>query len=204
MENLLAIIFPPKCFICNNSYGVICPRCLSQVTILNRAYTLVGGLKVLSIYEYEGIVRKCIKISKYSSRQFAALKKLSAEAVALVAGNYTGFIVIPIPLSRAKERWRGFNHADLIAKELALHFQLPVNTRILKRTKETTSQYKLDKFARKQNIKGAFTVVGDVKSKKVLLVDDVCTSGSTLAEAARALYASGAAYVAAFTLSRKS
>jgi ComF family protein len=105
------------------------------------------------------------------------------------------FIVSPIPLHQKRYNWRGFNQAEIIARHLAsnlgLHFQ-----ETLRRTRHNTPQAKLDGAARRQNIIGCFSSLEEnLSGKKILLIDDVATTGSTLDEAARVLKAAGASKV---------
>lgn len=107
-------------------------------------------------------------------------------------------ILIPVPLSRQKLRKRGYNHAEILAKNLGKRFGLPVQN-VLERVKETKPQYGLRREERIENIKGAFSIVIPAKAgiqrdgsriksgMTALLVDDIVTTGSTLLEAANVL-----------------
>jgi ComF family protein len=108
-------------------------------------------------------------------------------------------MVIPIPLHRFRLFNRGFNQAVfLLNKQKVLKLQ----TSILKKKKRTLQQAGKTRKERKANLKNAFQIVGDVKEKKVLLFDDVCTTGQTLAEASKVLKRAGAEQVDALVLCR--
>src|SRR3989339_631585 len=86
MENLLNLIFPPKCLFCSSTGAIFCEVCLGKCVVLNQIETLKNQgfnfeLKLLSIFSYEGLVRLCIKKSKYQAKQFAALKVLASRGV---------------------------------------------------------------------------------------------------------------------------
>lgn len=168
---------------------------------------LNNKLEVFSPFDYDGDVRQCVKYSKYGGRQFAALRILSTLGINYTFNlnqKYDGFVIVPIPLNKRKFRSRGFNQAEVIAKILADKYKLQLSNKILLRTKETETQFKFTREQRYQNMENAFdSNKENVKDKKILLVDDICTSGATLAEASSVLYKAGAEEVKAFTLSRR-
>ena len=101
-------------------------------------------------------------------------------------------VVIPIPLHPARRRKRGYNQAELLAKELGRLWKLPVDTKYLKRMQKTLPQKQLNDRERRENMKTAFKITeNDVKYKSVLLIDDIYTTGSTMDAAARILKENG-------------
>jgi ComF family protein len=112
-------------------------------------------------------------------------------------------VIVPVPLHAKRERARGYNQAALLARELGSHLSLPVSEEILARVKATIPQVGLDIQQRQANVSAAFGCVRpDLAGRTVLLVDDVCTSGSTLEAAASALRDGGVSTVWAYTLTR--
>ncbi|MDX1582300.1 MAG: ComF family protein [Thermoanaerobaculia bacterium] len=109
--------------------------------------------------------------------------------------------VVPIPMHRKKLRLRGYNQSELLAIPLSRAIGAPVRRRLVKRVDNAT-QSRLPKAERSENVRGVFSVSGRVQGDRLLLVDDICTTGETLNEAARALLASGAASVCAITIAR--
>lgn len=210
MNNLLNYIFPPKCIFCNNVGSTFCRSCLEECKLLKSVTSKIenheGSAKLISIYEYAGLVRECIKTSKYGSRQFSALKILATTAtlylknLGLKVNTYT---VVPIPASKQKLSSRGFNQAELIAQTFSKIFKLPMNKSILSRVVDTQHQYGLKKRERTENLKDAFKVTADVTGKNILLVDDICTSGATFLEASSVLKKAGAKNIVCLALSRK-
>ncbi|MBD3365848.1 hypothetical protein GF360_00725 [candidate division WWE3 bacterium] len=242
MDNLLKLIFPPKCIVCGNYGSLFCTACIRESRKLRRHYQLPlefenakgdfvfdsektshalnqrrqstelpTSLNLFSYFVYEKRIRDCIRKAKYSKKQFAALREVTKHAVSdMLARNikFQADYIIPIPLSTRKKHSRGFNQAKVIAEILGRAYKIPYQYSILTRQKTTTAQHRLNKRERLKNMKGAFKVVpgmaGLKKNKmRFLLVDDICTTGATLTEAAQTLYAAGAWEVSAFTLSKR-
>jgi ComF family protein len=130
----------------------------------------------------------------------------SLAAYMLPALEETGWradLVLPVPLSKPRRRERGYNQAGLIARPLALALGLPYVPKALARCRDTRSQVGLSREQRRQNVNGVFQAGSEqVRDRRVLLIDDVATTGSTLSAAAGALLASGASQVYAFTAAR--
>jgi ComF family protein len=109
--------------------------------------------------------------------------------------------IVPVPLSRARFAERGFNQAGEIARHAARHLGLPLRARLLRRTRDAPAQSGLGAVERRSNLQGAFAVSGS-PPPRIALVDDVLTTGSTAAEAARVLKAAGAARVEIWVAAR--
>jgi ComF family protein len=142
-------------------------------------------------------LREIIHHLKYSDRVSLAGPLGDILKRCLERENFTGDCVIPIPLHRSRERRRGYNQAELIAARL----DRPINTRVLRRRKNTASQTGLTRNQRQHNLASAFQVCGGI-SGTVILVDDVYTTGSTMHEAARTLKRGGAERVEVLTVAR--
>jgi ComF family protein len=113
-------------------------------------------------------------------------------------------VIVAVPLSRQRQRDRGFNQAHELAEAIAFESEVPVSTDIVERTIDTTPQVGLPRNRRHQNVLGAFSVIDAyaVRSASILVVDDVFTTGATIGEVARVLKQSGAARVDAVTVAR--
>jgi ComF family protein len=110
--------------------------------------------------------------------------------------------IVPVPLYPARARERGFNQAELVARELARWLGRPVESGWLARIKDTLSQTGLTPVQRVENVRGAFEARAKLDRQRILLLDDVCTTGATLNACARALRRGGAASVQAVTVAR--
>lgn len=119
-----------------------------------------------------------------------------AKNAPLAILNFKANLVMPVPLSRKRLRWRGFNQAEILADIFSKKYGLEINTRDLVRIKHKTAQAKLDEIHRLENIKECFSWQdGDLNKKNIILIDDVVTTGATLNECAKILKANGAGEV---------
>ena len=107
---------------------------------------------------------------------------------------------MPIPMYWKKQRMRGYNQAEVLARVLSKYSGIPADNTLLKKNHPTKSQKKLDALQRKRNLKDAFSVTKSVSGMRILLVDDVYTTGSTIDAAAQSLLEKGAAEIFFLTL----
>jgi len=157
-------------------------------------------------YLYSGPLMEAIQRFKYSSETQLTSSLgtlLSAFAKELVP-NPQDFLTVPVPLHTRRLRQRGFNQSLLLAKVVATDLGTQLDYRSLIRIRHTRAQTGLRKEERRKNVKDAFSVTypGIIKGRKILLVDDVFTTGYTLNECARSLKKSGATVVMCLTLAR--
>jgi ComF family protein len=111
--------------------------------------------------------------------------------------------IVPVPLHPSRQRQRGYNQAALLAAEVGAQLQIPVREEQLIRTRATAPQVDLSAEARRDNVRGAFRSTGsELSGKHVMLIDDVCTTGSTLESACATLREAGVRSVWAYTLAR--
>lgn len=159
-----------------------------------------------SRFLYEGPLRDLIHSFKYNQciHLRYPLALLALEGVAGFPPDHTPQLIVPVPLHRSRLRQRGFNQAVLLGRVVAARLSLPLLPDALIRTRPTEPQITLSAAERRANVKGAFAV-GDpalIAGKRVLLLDDVMTTGSTMDECARELKKAGAAAVVAVTIAR--
>ncbi len=155
---------------------------------------------------YEGSVRELIHSFKYQWKTHlrSPLALLTLEEVHTFLTEQGPHLIVPVPLHRSRLRQRGFNQAVLLGRVLSHHLSLPMLTNALIRTRPTEPQIELSAAERRENVKGAFTVNRPhrIAGKRVLLLDDVMTTGSTMDECAKELKKAGAAVVIAATIAR--
>lgn len=170
--------------------NVLCGRCLRKPPHFDATRAL---------FRYEFPLDKLVQSFKYAhrlalgryfGRQLAALERIEAD------------LIIPLPLHPERLRERGFNQALELARPVSKAWQLPIDAAICSRTRNTAAQAHLPWRQRVKNVRGAFHCGGDLSGKRILLVDDVMTTGASLDECARTLKLHGAAHISVLIVAR--
>ena len=159
--------------------------------------------KARSFGIYEDGLRRLIHLFKYDKMRPLA-KPLARHMAAVLPQLGAVDLCVPTPLFRRREWRRGFNQSELLAAELSRVAGIQLGRRVLKRVKATAPQAGLSNRARLANVAGAFAVRKPeaVNGRRVLVIDDVMTTGATLQSCAKTLKRAGASYVAALTIAR--
>lgn len=213
---LLDLIFPIECLNCQAEGQYFCATCLaklqfndeetSDILRANLRTPAIDQVFIAGNYEDKLLQNLIIKY-KYnflqplhqtlSSFLISAWKKMPQS---LIFSNT--YLIIPVPLAKKRLRWRGFNQAELLARDFSDYFKQTLCLD-LKRKKPSKPQAELDEKNRLKNVDGVFNWSGDdLKEQTVLLIDDVITTGATLNEAARILRMAGAKRVYALVLAK--
>ena len=152
---------------------------------------------------YRGSLESVLRAFKFKRHDFFAdhLAELM-EMMIRRRGDLEFDAVVPVPMHRAKVRRRGYNQAELLARALARRIGVPCRPALLSKTRDLDAQSKLARDARARNVHGAFLASPRVDSARVLLVDDVCTTGATIRACAGELVRAGAARVAAAVVAK--
>jgi competence protein ComFC len=162
--------------------------------------------RVVAACRAEGVVRDCIHRFKYNREMYYERHLVDwLLPVAQRAINWQEVdALIPVPLHPRKRRSREFNQAEALADAVGRTFKVPVKKRQLRRVKETVTQTALGAAERRQNLREAFLVrrAGEIDGQRLVLVDDVFTTGATLDNCAKVLREAGAKDVIALTVAR--
>jgi len=220
---LLAAIFPARCVGCDRRAGAfcaacwatlprlrppLCPRCSRPERSGTRCRSCRGAAPALQAVRaacgYAGAVRIAVQRLKYSQERHIAtpLATLLLECLASRPLAADGILAVPLDAGRGRER--GYNQAALLAAPVAHTLALPVLSEVLGRTRPTRPQVGLGARERRANVRGAFACLDPaaVAGRRLLVVDDVMTTGATLEACAEALCAAGAAQVYGLVVAR--
>lgn len=200
-EALLELFFPDRCAVCGGGGGLLCAACRARLRPYPPAAPTPGLDAVAVAWVYDGSVRRAVHALKYRRRRRVAEALADALAASLPAPPCD--VLVPVPLHVGRLAERGFNQAEELARRLAWRWGVPVNASGLARGRDTGHQARLGRADRMTNVAGAFSWCGQAPPPaRALLVDDVLTTGATLAACAEALRAAGAREVRAVALAR--
>ena len=185
LVNILDWIYKKKCYFCGNSKECtkMCSICFEQLEELpaeiNRK---IYGVDVYCAGIYEENLQKLIRGLKYHNQRDLAYFQAKFmfdywQRLPIAKDNYQ---IVPVPLFKAREKSRKYNHMQLVAQEFSKLSGYNVNSDLITRVKNTRPQYKLTKVQRMENLSNAFKINESVvTSPSILLIDDICTTGST-------------------------
>ena len=211
-------IFPKRCPICDNIVGTkqgICNNCEKRIVYIKENYCMKCGKPIdnaeqelchdcdtkghefdvgRAVFLYNKPMKKAMYRFKYLNRREYAevFAQKIVEHLREQIVKWEVETIVPIPLHKEKLRQRGYNQAALVARKVGEELGIPVDEKILARERKTGAQKSLNNLQRKNNLKNAFKIrQNDVQLKKVLLIDDIFTTGSTMDAASEALKKSG-------------
>jgi ComF family protein len=213
-KNFLDLIFPSVCLICHSlSNDPVCAKCQSQLKLFEsrKPFFDKGGKvapfnHILCLFPYEEPLKQALHLLKFERKQILLLwlNKLLLNQLKENNIDLKGIALITsVPLAKKRLKERGFNQAELLARSIGDDWNIPYQETLL-RTKETTPQFKLKKEARMKNLNQAFQIItlAPIKHKKILLVDDIYTTGATLRECGKVLTVAGAKQIIGLTLAK--
>ncbi len=223
---LLDWLFPPRCVSCGRGGSQFCESCLARIAFITpplchrcgypkaegspslcrhcarESLAALDGIRAAAFFE-DNPIRPAIHAFKYRTQ-----KVITSILGAILADAYDRFqltadVLVPVPLHPGRLRERGYNQSELLARELGRRLGLPVNSDTLHRTRETRIQMTLGADERHRNVAQAFSCLTPaLAGQAVLLIDDVCTTGSTLDACATALKEAQSASVWGLALAR--
>ena len=216
---ILNLFFPPTCGFCGeiieSSWG-ICKPCMDRIPLIpGRACRLCGKkleaeesvcreckrgkryfTQVVSACEYDGVIRDKMIDYKFNGKKylFWAFSDIIMWRLKSLPDPLIFDMILSVPMYRHKERMRGYNQSDLIARNLSKRLGIPYIPDAVVKVKDTKPQSELNQKERRENVKGVFRVLKNelLTGKRVLLIDDVLTTGTTVNECSRVLAQAGA------------
>lgn len=218
--SILDFVLPPYCSLCSNPLGegekTVCQACWSRVEAIKGPFCtkcgnpLEGGTEgclncqgkefsftgVRALTSFGELPQRVIHLLKYRRKKSIGerLGRMLADVVGDDPRLIRADLIVPVPLHRSRERERGYNQSELIARSLGDALKKPVYEDILVRRRRTRSQATLSAVERRRNVSGAFLVERpeQVEGRRIALVDDVVTTGATADACSEALLDAGA------------
>ena len=187
IKQLLDWLYHRNCYICKKSSILsVCDKCLSEIQLNPvKPVKRIGKVSVYSVCLYQGNLKKIIRAIKYHNKKDLAkpITDILYQYWQQLSYSSDEYEIIPMPLHIKREKERGYNQVLLYAEEFARLTGYSVNNELAQRIKNTKPQYKLSKIERHENLKEAFSIDrSKFNNKKILIFDDICTSGTTLTE----------------------
>ena len=221
-DSLLNFIFPPVCGACKKAGSLLCDVCHAQLQwvqapLCNRCGRPVSSptnccsvcrerplplQQIRAAVLFAHPVSKLIHNLKYNGAFGLAKPLAEMMAEAWTTWQFPVDLVLPIPLHAERERKRGYNQSTLLTRTFCQSVMLPYAETVLRRTRFTIPQVGLSAVERLENVQDAFLAGEEVRGQHILLIDDVCTTGATMAAAATALLATGASAVSGYCVAR--
>lgn len=206
---LFDFLFPICCYGCQKSGVILCNACSSRIP--RASFDDFEKKQIYAVFDYrDKTIKRLLWALKYKGGRTVAhiiAEKMYDELFEElgeheVFENFTNPLIIPIPLSKKRMRERGFNQAELIAKEFSVCSQIDIDSHVLIKTKNTPPQTSLKKAARLKNLIGCFSIQNQdsIRERNIILIDDITTTGATLREAQKTLIESGARKVIGFVI----
>ncbi len=194
-SSLLSILFPPRCALCNQviakeDFG-LCKHCVQQSHPVHNRWLTLPNTRCLYPFTYAGTIKKAIYAYKFHGRKELAHHFANWMYEAFATDKFDYDLVVCVPMSMDKLRERGYNQTGVIAKLLAKKMHVAYSRHCLVKGKDNRTQHRLSRSERFENIKGVFYVNEDVSHKKILLIDDIITTGATIMECTQMLLESG-------------
>lgn len=203
LEKILTFFYPKRCLLCGRAGAVnedeLCADCAKlQPDIRVRFFTLHAGrrdytLECRAPQRYKEPFRSSLWRFKFKNGTNLA-KPLAKLMLPAIDKNRVWDCIVPVPISRERLKQRGYDQSVLLAKEVSKLTGIPCRTDILEKTKHNRTQHNLSAKEREANVRGAYRAEGAARLR-ILLLDDIVTTGATAVECAKVLYRNGADYV---------
>ena len=194
INSLLDLIYRKKCYFCGKSkYSLkMCPNCYEKLEFSDfEANRIINGVDIYCAGLYTKELQKLIRGLKYHKQKDLAYyqaKFMYEYFKNIEILQNKDFEIIAVPLHSTRIRQRKYNHMELVCEEFSKFSGFECNFELIKRIKDTKPQYKLSRNERLKNLSNAFEINREkYKGKTLLILDDICTTGSTFEEMIKAL-----------------
>ncbi len=189
LNSLLDLIYKKKCYFCKKSkYSVkMCPECFDKLEFSDfTANRIIDGIDIFCVGNYTKELQKLIRGLKYHRQKDLAYyqaKFMYDYFLNIKNLQNKDFVLVAVPLHEKRIKSRKYNHMELVCEEFSKLSGFECNFELIKRIKDTKPQYRLNRQERQKNLSKAFVVNKEKFNNKTLLIlDDICTTGSTFEE----------------------
>ncbi|MBQ7450556.1 ComF family protein [bacterium] len=192
-SEILNFLYKKSCLFCNNKKenSFFCSKCRKELKFNEfKILRTINEIKIYSCCNYSGIPQKLVRLLKFHNKKFLSseIAKLMKNYTDILGLDFSDYEIICVPMHKLKKKKRGFNQCELISVELSKLLELPYNFDLIKRIKNTKPMYNLKINERIENLKDAFEVNKKYfHNKKLLLIDDIITTGTTISEIIKSL-----------------
>lgn len=195
-RKILNLFFPNRCPVCGELIKEnerFCRECTDKLTLYTGSFSITGATECFSALVYNKEIMPAVFMLKKGNCGNADYAFGSYMADVLKDNSIPERVdfIVPVPMSKQSRRKRGYNQSELIARAVSAETGVPVRC-VVRKVRNTAEQKTLGRTERKNNLKNAFEVTENISGKKILLLDDICTTGSTLSEIAVMLRRNGA------------
>ena len=198
-ERLWQLLFPDQCHGCGCFGTLLCHECSTQLECYVGDVPACGATKFTIAFVYAGVLRSAILAVKYARQR--RLGVALGDLLARQPWECGDAVVVALPGSTQRVAQRGYDQAVVLAHAVATIRQLPLSHQLV-RVRQTTAQAKLNRSERQRNVAGAFVWQGAAPPSQIILIDDICTTGATLASAIAAIKHAGPCDVHVVVLAR--
>lgn len=210
LNKIINELYPNQCIICGKLYSdEICIKCYKTLEILAKTqkYNNKSFKEHIYLFKYEGRIRKLIIDYKFNDKAYLSnfFTKIIIKNEKICRKIKSYDIIIPVPIHKKRKNERGYNQSELIAKKIVENInQLQLVTDSLIKQKNTVAQSTLTKQQRKQNVKQVYKIANKqkIQNKKIILLDDIYTTGATAEECSKILKQNGAKEILVLTIAK--
>ena len=214
LDKILDIIFPPVCGVCGKiDKNSLCKKC--ELQLRSQAVFGIDNYKEdyskffvdhYYIFLYSGIIRSILLNYKFNDNAYLykTFTNFLFKNQNFVENIKRYDIIVPVPLSKTREKTRGYNQSELIAEHISYTIKIKMDKKCLKKVKNIVAQSTLNKEERQNNIAGAYVINNskNIQNKNILIVDDIYTTGSTANECSKILKQEGAKNIGVLTIAK--
>lgn len=199
---ILHLFFPNRCPVCNtfiNYMDDFCEACKRNLPIYNGNCSIDNAELFIAAFWYDSQLKNAIILLKNGTcgNSAFALGKALADKIKSDFPAFSADIIIPVPMLKTDKFKRGYNQSELLSAEISYRLKIPYNKKIIIKNRKTSPQKSLSQKERMTNLKGAFSIIAPelICGKRIIIIDDVCTTGSTLSEISKLLKNNGASEI---------